>query len=53
MVECFKWDLMGHPSRNVEDLVAESDLNSADLAQEGSEKKKFSVWPRHCFVGFW
>ena len=32
-VECFKWGLMGHPSRNMEDFVAESDLNCADLAQ--------------------
>ena len=26
-VECFKWGIMGHPSRNVEDFVTEYDLN--------------------------
>ena len=26
-VECFKWGLMGYPSRNMEDFVTESDLN--------------------------
>jgi hypothetical protein len=38
-VECFKWDLMGHPSRNVEDFVSGSDLNCVDLAQEISKEK--------------
>ena len=35
-VDCFKWGLMGHPSRNMEDFVAGSDLNSEDLIQEVS-----------------
>jgi hypothetical protein len=35
-VECFKWGLMGYPSRNMEDFVTESDLKCADLAQEVS-----------------
>ena len=35
---------MGHPSRNMEDFVAESDLNYADLAQVFSEED-FSMWP--------
>jgi hypothetical protein len=30
-VECFKWGLMGYPSRNMEDFVTESDWNCADL----------------------
>ena len=30
-VECFKWSLMGHPSRNMEDFVAEGDLNCGSL----------------------
>jgi hypothetical protein len=42
---------MGHPRRNMEDFVAESDLNCADLAQEVSEEKNFSMWPRGCFCG--
>jgi hypothetical protein len=35
----------------MEDLVAESDLNYADLAQEVSVEKNFSMWPRDCFCG--
>jgi hypothetical protein len=31
-VECFKWDLMGYSSRNMEDFVTEGDLNCGDLA---------------------
>ena len=42
---------MGHPSRNMEDFVAESDLNYADLAQKDSSKKNFSMQPRDCFCG--
>ena len=39
---------MGHPSRNMEDFVAESDLNCADLAQEVSVEN-FNMWPRDRF----
>ena len=42
---------MGHPSRNMEDFVAESVLNYADLAQKVSSKKNFSMQPRDCFCG--
>ena len=42
---------MGHPSRNMEDFVAESDLNYADLAQKVSSKKNFSMQPRDCVCG--
>ena len=46
------WGLMGHPSMNVKDfVVAESDLYCADLAQEVSEEKDFSMWPRDCSCG--
>jgi hypothetical protein len=31
-VECFKWDLMDYPSRNMGDFATESDLNCEDLA---------------------
>ena len=37
---------MGHPSSSMEDSEAEGDLNSVGLAQEVSEEKNFSVWPR-------
>jgi hypothetical protein len=49
-VECFKWGLMGHPSRNMEDFVSGSNLNCVDLAQEIS-KKSFSMWHKDCFCG--
>jgi hypothetical protein len=46
---------MGHPSRNMEDIVTESDLNYSDLAQEVS-MENFNMWPRDIFfvcVIFW
>ena len=33
-IVCFKWVLVSHSSRNMEDFVGISDLNCADLAQE-------------------
>ena len=50
-VECFKWGLMGHPSRNMEDFVAGSNLNCVDLAQEVSKEKNFRMWHKDCFCG--
>ena len=52
-VESFKWVLMGYTSRNVEDFVAEHNLNCVDLAQEVSVENNFSLWHRDCFVLFW
>ena len=52
-VECFKWCVMGYSSKNIENFVAESDLNCADMAQQVSVEKNFSMWPRDCFVVFW
>ena len=48
-VECFKWSSLSYPSRNMEDLVAEGNVNSSDLAQEASVEKNFSIWLRDCF----
>jgi hypothetical protein len=31
-MECFKWELMGHLRRNMEDLDAVGELNCASLA---------------------
>ena len=50
-VECFKWGLMGHPSRNMEDFVAGSGLNCVDLAQKISKEKNFRMWHKDCFCG--
>jgi hypothetical protein len=50
-VECFKWGLMGHPSRNMEDFVAGSDLNCVDPAQEISKEKNFRMCHKDCFCG--
>ena len=49
-VKCFKWGLMDPPFRNMEDLVAGSNLNCVDLAQEIS-KENFSMWHKECFCG--
>jgi hypothetical protein len=38
-------------SRNMEDFVAESDLNCTDLTQEVSVEKNFRMWPRNYFCG--
>jgi hypothetical protein len=43
-VECFKWGLVGQPSRNMEDFVDRSDLNCVDLFQEISKEKNFRMW---------
>ena len=44
-VECFKCCLMGHTSRNMEDSVAEGDLNYGALDQEVSEKRMWLFGP--------
>jgi hypothetical protein len=51
-MEYFKWGLIGYPSRNMEDFVTESDLNSADLAQEVSVENSICVLET-AFVVFW
>jgi hypothetical protein len=38
-VECFKWDLMGHPRREIEDIVAEDGLNCGHQAQKVQRKE--------------
>ena len=50
-MEYFKLGLMGYPSRNKETFVAMNDLNCADLDQEVSVEKNFSMWSRGCFCG--
>jgi hypothetical protein len=42
-VECFKWGLTGHSSKNIGDIGAEGDLNCRDLVQVASEEKHFST----------
>jgi hypothetical protein len=48
-VECFKWGLIGHPSRNMKDFDARNNLNCVDLAQEISKEKNFRMWHKDCF----
>jgi hypothetical protein len=31
---CFKWGLMDHPSRNIEEFIVENNVNCANLDQE-------------------
>ena len=50
-VECFKWRLISYPGRAMEDFVTESGLKCADMAQEVSVGKNFSMWPRDYFCG--
>ena len=45
-MELFKWGLMKHTSRTIEDIGAEGDLNYADMAQNVSVVNNFSIWPR-------
>jgi hypothetical protein len=50
VMKCFKWGLMSHTSRNMEDFVAVNDLNCAVLAQEREcSVEKLSMWPKDCF----
>ena len=50
-VECFKWGLMGHPRKNMEDFVTEW----FELCRPGPRgfngKLFFDRWPRDCFCG--
>ena len=49
-MDCFKWGLMDHPSRNMEDFVAGSNLNcNLNLAQKISNEKNFRMWHKDCF----
>ena len=50
-MECFKWSLIGYPSRNIKDFIAESDLNCVDLAKEVLVEN-FNMWSKDCFCGF-
>ena len=45
-MECFKWGLIGHPSRNMEDSSSAGELNCEVLAQAVSEEKNFNMLPR-------
>lgn len=45
----FKWGLVDHPRRNIEDIGAGGDLNFWGLGQEVSEEKNVNMWPRDCF----
>lgn len=38
MIECYKWGLRNHPSRNMEDSSAESKMDCGGPAQEVSEE---------------
>jgi hypothetical protein len=40
-VECFRWGLMGHISRNIEDSSAKGDLNFGGLPVSRGFRVKF------------
>jgi hypothetical protein len=50
-VESFKWCVIGHPSRNMEDFIVGSNLNCVDLAQKISKEKNFRMCHKDCFCG--
>jgi hypothetical protein len=50
-VECFKWGLMDHLSRNTEDMVLKVISIVGGPAQEVSEEENISIWPRDSFCG--
>ena len=44
-MECFKWGLIGHPSRDMEDSSDEGDFNYVGLlTPEVSMEKNVSMW---------
>lgn len=47
--EWFKYSLMGHTSRIIEDNRAESDLNCRSLVQKVSGERSINIWPSHHF----
>lgn len=47
MVERFNQGLMGHPSRGMEDSIAEDNVDYAGPVQEVSEGKNISMWHRN------
>jgi hypothetical protein len=52
-MECFKWDLMGYPSMNMEDLAAGSNLNCVDLAKRFKKRRISVCGIKTVFVVFW
>ena len=50
-MDCFKWGLMGHSGRNMEDFVDGRNLNCAKLTQEVSEEKNCRMRGKDCFCG--
>ena len=51
-MEWFKYCLMGHTSRIMEDKGTDYDLNCDGLAQEVSEEKNINMQLMDCFVLF-
>lgn len=47
MVECSKWDLLGHPVRKVEDNSNESSMDCRWSYPEHSEGSNISNWTVH------
>jgi hypothetical protein len=47
-MECFKWSLMSHPSRNMEDIGALNDLNSGNCSYVLVKNVAFYPFQRVC-----
>jgi hypothetical protein len=52
-VECFKWVLMGHHSRNMENIGAEGDLNSGTLDQGFQRRRILEYCIEIILMIFW
>jgi hypothetical protein len=44
-MECFKWGLKDHPSRNMKGTSAKDGVSCAPLALEAEEERKFNMLP--------
>jgi hypothetical protein len=52
-VECFQWGLMDHPSRNMEDSVAEGELNCGVQFKSIQRRRILVCCLEIIFVIFW
>jgi hypothetical protein len=46
--EQFKWGLMGHCSRKMEDCGAEGNVDTGGLAPDVLKESNINLWPRDC-----
>ena len=52
-MECFKWGLMSHPSKNMEDIGAEGHVKCLGLLAQEISVENFNMWWRDCLCDVW